>query len=54
MKRSQSSTTDRPGSQPAASPTLARPGTGQIPPVLARADASEPAELHPVAVRGYN
>lgn len=51
----QSSTTDRPGKPQSASPAPARTSAGEPPPpVLARADASEPAELAVVAVRGYN
>lgn len=56
MMPPQSTTADRPASSPqAASPAPARPEAGEPPPaVLARADASEPAELAVVAVRGYN
>lgn len=52
----QATSNDRPAAQPCSTqPPPVRPGAGDIrPPVLARSDASEPAELAPVAVRGYN
>lgn len=55
MMTPQSSTADRQATSPqAGSPAPARPDAGEPPAVLARADASEPAELAVVAVRGYN
>lgn len=48
-------TTDRPAADRDTVRPSASPAAGDLPPaVLARTDASEPAELAVVVVRGYN